>query len=113
MDATGISTSLKSGAIAVQMGTVFLTCEESGINSSYKEQILATKVDNTTLTAAFSGKFARGIQNTFIDRMAKHQDCILDYPIQNTFNPLYAKGRRATKEYFVYVHVGRTVSLFM
>ena len=39
--------------------------------------------DNTLLTRVFSGKFARGIKNRFINRMQSYEDTVLDYPIQN------------------------------
>jgi len=84
MDAKGIATALTSGASAVQMGTAFLCCTESGIHPLFKKLLLNTSHDNTTLTRAFSGKPARGIINKFITRMQSHENNILDYPIQNT-----------------------------
>lgn len=84
MDAKGIVASLNSGASAVQMGTAFLCCLESGIHPLYKALLLSSKTDNTTLTRAFSGKLARGIDNKFIQRMRQYENDILDYPIQNT-----------------------------
>ena len=83
MNATGIITPLSLGAAAVQMGTAFLCCTESGISPLYKKILLNTSHDNTTLTRAFSGKLARGIVNKFITRMQLHEKNILDYPIQN------------------------------
>lgn len=83
MDGKGIISTLALGAEAVQMGTAFLCCHESGINPRYKETLLALTEDKTTLTRVFSGKMARGIKNKFIERMQIHQDQILDYPIQN------------------------------
>ena len=83
MDAKGILTSVTSGAAAVQMGTAFLCCTESGIHPLYKKFLLSSTQDNTTLTRAFSGKLARGINNKFITRMQAHEKEILDYPIQN------------------------------
>lgn len=83
MDARGIVAALMLGAVGVQMGTVFLTCSESAIHEKYKQILLATKQDNTILTRAFSGKFARGIKNKFIEKMLPHEAHILDYPIQN------------------------------
>lgn len=83
MDAKAIISLLTIGADAVQMGTAFLTCHESGIHPKYKEALLSARRDNTTLTRVFSGKLARGIKNKFIERMEQHQSEILDYPIQN------------------------------
>lgn len=83
MNGKVIAALLKKGAAAVQMGTAFLTCVESGIHASYKQVLLSQTKDETILTAAFSGKLARGIRNQFIDRMIVYQEDILDYPIQN------------------------------
>jgi len=65
------------------LGTAFLGCHEAGINPNYKETLLNTTHDETTLTRVFSGKMARCINNKFIERMQLYQDAVLDYPIQN------------------------------
>lgn len=83
MDARGILAALVLGASAVQMGTAFITCQESGAHPDYKKALLTLTNDNTTLTRSFTGKFARGIKNEFIDKMLAYQADILDYPIQH------------------------------
>jgi nitronate monooxygenase len=83
MEAEGIVSALALGAEAVQMGTAFLSCYESGINSAYRQALLDTTQDNTVLTRVFSGKMARGLSNKFIERMQQYQKDILEYPIQN------------------------------
>ncbi|HEV2613597.1 MAG TPA: nitronate monooxygenase [Gammaproteobacteria bacterium] len=83
MNAQEIITLLKLGASAVQMGTAFLTCTESGIHANYKKALLHAKNNSTVLTRAFSGKLARGLKNKFIVNMQPHEKEILDYPIQN------------------------------
>lgn len=91
MDAKGTIAALTAGASAVQMGTAFLCCTESGIHPLYKKLLLNTTQDNTTLTRGFSGKLARGIINPFITRMQPHEDDILDYPIQNALTTAMRK----------------------
>jgi nitronate monooxygenase len=83
MNGQHIAKMLGLGAYAVQLGTAFLTCPEAGIHRKYKDLLLAQTKDNTVLTRTFSGKFARGIKNTFIQRMTEKNAPILDYPIQN------------------------------
>jgi len=83
MDGRGIVAALVLGACGVQMGTAFLSCPEAGINEKYRELLLKTKQDNTTLTRAFSGRMARGIHNKFIEDMAHYPEHILPFPIQN------------------------------
>lgn len=84
MNANDIVSLLKLNVDAVQMGTAFLCCTESGIASCYKKILLDSHHDTTTLTRAFSGKLARGLNNAFIQRMRPFENDILDYPIQNS-----------------------------
>lgn len=84
MDARGVVASLFLGAQGIQMGTAFLTTEESGAHERHKEAILHAVEDETVLTSVFSGKHARGIKNEFIDLMKEHEATIPAYPLQNT-----------------------------
>jgi len=81
MDGRGIAAALALGAGAVQMGTAFLTCAESGIVEEYKNRIMRTAEDGTRITRAFSGRPARGIDNRFLREMAAAQTP--PFPIQN------------------------------
>ena len=81
MQSEHIKSVMQLGASGVQIGTAFLTCFESGANSTYKKILLSQTSDQTILTKAFSGKYARGINNKFIQRMKDKN--ILNYPIQN------------------------------
>lgn len=84
MDGRGLMASLCLGAKGVQMGTAFLTCVESGAHQIHKEAILNAHEDHVVLTQAFSGKWARGIKNTFILEMEKHEERFPEFPVQNT-----------------------------
>ncbi|MDI2588318.1 nitronate monooxygenase [Psychrobacillus sp. NEAU-3TGS] len=92
MDGRGLLASLYLGAKAVQMGTAFLTCEESGAHPVHKEAILQAKDEDIIFTRAFSGKWARGIQNKFTTEMQKHEADILPFPVQNTFTQSIRKA---------------------
>ena len=82
MNGTDIHTALANGAQAVQMGTAFLCCDESGTPPSYRHYLMQKQDRPTTLTKAFSGRLARGLENTFTRTM---QDQVtLPFPIQNT-----------------------------
>lgn len=74
---------IKKGAIGVQLGTAFLTTEESGIPSVHKAHILKAKKEDIVLTRTFSGRYANGINNKFIKYMNHYMDDICPYPIQN------------------------------
>ncbi len=95
MDGHAIKAALNAGAAAVQMGTAFLCCTESGIAPAYKQALLAGAGDSTVLTRVFSGKMARGIENEFMVKMKAHANDVAPYPIQNA---LTQPMRRAAKE---------------
>lgn len=84
MDGRGVLSALILGAQAVQMGTAFVTCSESGAKRQHKEAILNCTEDELAITTAFSGKPARGVRNDFMAKMAKHEKDLPKYPIQNS-----------------------------
>ncbi|MBE3569643.1 MAG: nitronate monooxygenase, partial [Bacillales bacterium] len=83
MDGRGLLASLILGAKAVQMGTAFVTCKESGAHDLHKKAILNSSEEQTVITSAFSGKPARGLNNEFIRIMKDYEDDLPPYPIQN------------------------------
>ncbi|GAA2776505.1 nitronate monooxygenase [Saccharopolyspora taberi] len=56
---------LSAGAVAAQLGTAFLVCEEAGTQPTQREAI-AAGARETELTRAFSGRPARGLVNRFL-----------------------------------------------
>jgi nitronate monooxygenase len=73
MDSRGIAAALMLGASAAQMGTAFLTCPESSINSLHRTALLNSTDESTRLTKAFTGKTARSIQNKLLLEMAQQK----------------------------------------
>jgi nitronate monooxygenase len=84
MDGADIARMLRIGASAVQMGTAFIPCAESGAAAVYKRALLDAASDDTTVTRAFSGRPARGIVNGFIRQVTGREKDILSFPLQNT-----------------------------
>ncbi len=84
MDGRGIVAALSLGAAAAQMGTAFLACDESGVNASFRQALLAAHEDQTTVTRAFSGRPARGLRNDFIDRWNQSGLMPMSFPWHNT-----------------------------
>ncbi|AFY00257.1 NAD(P)H-dependent flavin oxidoreductase [Bdellovibrio bacteriovorus] len=76
-------TMLSSGANAVQIGTAFLVCQESGASREYRELLLKGKPEDTELIKVFSGRWARGLSNRFSSEMKVHEADTPDYPIQH------------------------------
>lgn len=101
MDGRGLKAALRLGSHAVQMGTAFLTCEESGAHPLHKEAIMHSIDGDTTLTRAFSGKWARGIKNKFIVDMEKHEETFPPFPLQNALTSAIRKvsAKHNNKDY--------------
>jgi nitronate monooxygenase len=83
MDGHDVAAVLRAGASAVALGTAFLACPESGASGIYKRAILDAAKDTTVITRAFSGRPARGLANTWIEKFKGREDTILPYPLQN------------------------------
>lgn len=85
MNGADISRVLEAGAVAAQLGTAFLLCEEAGTSAPYRERLQSSMGKKTALTRAFSGRLARGLENRFLREMAEQQNAILPFPAQNKF----------------------------
>jgi nitronate monooxygenase len=81
-DDRGIAAAFALGAEGVQMGTVFLACEESGAHPLHREAILSGKAGHTSLTRGFTGRLARGIHNELLQSLNQPETKILPYPLQ-------------------------------
>ncbi len=83
MDGRDVAKAIALGAAAVQLGTAFLPCPESGAAPAYKRALLEAKADTTVITRAFSGRPARGLTNAFIAIVVGKEDSILPFRQQN------------------------------
>jgi len=83
MDGRGIAAAQALGAEAVQMGTAFLACDESGIVPAYREALARAQGTDTRVTRIYSGRAARGIVNAMMERLAPDEAVIPPYPVQN------------------------------
>jgi nitronate monooxygenase len=81
-DARGIVAAFALGASGVQMGTVFLSCQESGASPSHRKALLTPEAGTTALTRGFTGRLARGIKNQLLEELNKKETEILPYPLQ-------------------------------
>lgn len=81
-DGRGAVAAFVLGAEAVQIGTAFLACDESGASDVYKNELVKPGAQ-TRLTRVFSGRPARGIVNRFMAEMNPYEDKVPPYPIQN------------------------------
>jgi nitronate monooxygenase len=69
------------GAGAVQVGTAFLACEESGAHPFHKEILMSDQAWDTTLTRLHTGRLARFVRNALIDELRGEHP--LPFPYQS------------------------------
>lgn len=82
MDGRGIAAALQLGAAAVQMGTAFILCPESSANAQYRAALAGEQAHHTRISAAISGRPARGMVNRLFDTLdASGAPALPDYPI--------------------------------
>jgi nitronate monooxygenase len=69
---------LRRGAVAAQVGTALLLADEAGTNPGYRSALKHPLFGATIVTRAFSGRYARGLENQFIRTL--DQVAPLGYP---------------------------------
>jgi nitronate monooxygenase len=113
MDGRGIAAALALGAAAVQMGTAFLTVDESGIPAGYRDAIAGARETDTRVTRAFSGRAARGIANRFMDEVERGGAAAnLGYPTQNALTrPLRAEAAKQNRPDLLSLWAGQGLRL--
>src|SRR5277367_5926396 len=111
-DARGIAAAFALGAEGVQMGTVFLACEESGAHPLHREAILSGKAGHTSLTRGFTGRLARGIHNELLQSLNQPDTEILPYPLQRALmRNLALPAQKAGKADLLALWAGQSANL--
>ena len=67
-DAPSVRDALAAGAVAVQVGTVFLRADEAATRSAQRAALADARFADTVVTRAFTGRPARGLRNRFTER---------------------------------------------
>ncbi len=112
MDGRGIVAAQALGAVAVQMGTAFLACSESGASAVYKAALRAGREDKTAITRAFSGRPARALVNELLLAFRNREEVILPFPLHNTaLQPLRKEAARRGDTRFVAMYAGQAARL--
>ncbi len=88
MDGDGIAAALRLGASAAQLGTAFVSCDESQADPRYRAALKSDAAHHTVMTRVISGRPARSLANRFtaLGRELAPRD-VPDYPIA------YAAGK--------------------
>jgi nitronate monooxygenase len=88
----GIAAALMLGADAVQVGTAFLVCDESGASDVHRQMLLSDAAKYTTLSKAFTGRYGRGITTRIALDLVGNEKVFLPFPLQATFMSLLSKA---------------------
>lgn len=78
MDGAGIAAALALGAAGAQLGTAFIACPESAAGTAYRAKLAGPDAGRTRVSAAISGRPARGLENDFM--RATNESRIAPYP---------------------------------
>lgn len=81
-DAQGVAAAMLLGACAVQIGTAFLACEESGAHPLHKQKLFHPAARQTRLSDRVSGRLARFIATPVLDDLERLSPSHLGYPLQ-------------------------------
>jgi nitronate monooxygenase len=112
MDGAGIAAVLALGAQAAQMGTAFLATPESGAPGEHKRALKTLIANGTAVTRQFSGRWARGIRNRFIDEMEARPGPLLQFPSQHKLTvPLRAESNKQGTPDYVALWAGQAYPL--
>lgn len=84
-DARGVRAALALGAQAVQVGTAFLACRESGTTDAHRDVLFGERAEDTVLTRAFTGRLARGVRNRWTDDFARRAGELPPFPVTSWF----------------------------
>ncbi|MBV6878528.1 nitronate monooxygenase family protein [Epilithonimonas ginsengisoli] len=98
------------GAQGFQVGTMLMGSQESALQDFEKQRLNDSKEEDIILTKSFSGRYARGIKNTFIESV-ENTEFILPYPYQNKLTNALRKAAKADKNSeFVSIWTGQSVN---
>ena len=81
-DGRGLAAALSLGADGVWVGTRFIATPEARGVLGYKDRLLASREDQTTVSRAYSGKTMRVVRNAYTDYYDAHPEELKKFPEQ-------------------------------
>ncbi len=81
-DGRGLVAALALGADGIWVGTRFIATPEARGVLGYKDALLTTREDQTTVSRAYSGKTMRVVRNEYTDYYDSHPDELRRFPEQ-------------------------------
>ncbi|SDJ67586.1 NAD(P)H-dependent flavin oxidoreductase [Chryseobacterium jejuense] len=97
------------GAQGFQVGNLLLASQESALQPFEKERLKKVREDEIMLTKSFSGRYARGVRNKYIEAV-EDSEYILPYPYQNKLTNALRKAAKSKQNAdFVGIWVGQSI----
>lgn len=110
-DGKAFRAALELGAAGVQAGSIFIPAAESIACEAYKEAVLSAADTDTELTKAFSGRWARGIKNKFMEETKKAGLETPHYTVQNLLaSQMRAYGVKHNQKDYISMWAGQSSS---
>lgn len=81
-DGRGLAAALALGADGIWVGTRFIATPEARGVLGYKEKLLASREDQTTVSRAYSGKTMRVVRNSYTEHFDAHPEELKKFPEQ-------------------------------
>ncbi|HEX4174302.1 MAG TPA: nitronate monooxygenase family protein [Acidimicrobiales bacterium] len=81
-DGRGLAAALALGADGIWVGTRFIATPEARSVLGYKDKLLESREDQTTVSRAYSGKTMRVVRNEYTDYYDSHPDELKKFPEQ-------------------------------
>jgi len=99
MDGAGIDAVRRLGAVAAQLGTAYIACDESLADAGYRTALASEAAHQTTMTRAISGRPARCLANRFTSASRNiAADAIPAYPVAYDLGKALAAAAKAGGE---------------
>lgn len=103
--ANDVASVVGRGAVAAQVGTAYLLADEAGTSPVLRAALGDPSYAETTLTRAYTGRWARGLANRFT---AEHADAPAGYPhLHHLTAPLRAAAAAAGDAQVAHLWAGR------
>lgn len=79
--AEDVNRALETGAVAAQVGTAFLLCDEIKISNPHREALKSDEAATTAVTNLFTGRPARGLVNRVMRELGPINDTAPTFPL--------------------------------
>lgn len=111
-DGRGVAAALALGAEGVQVGTAFLVCDESNANPLHRAELRKPSARYTSVTRAFSGRYARGIKNRLMHELKQGESAALPFPVHSVLTrPLWQAAVQAAQPDLLALWCGQSAAL--